>query len=403
MKNTGLTNQDFEVLVMNELTKYPYDTLFNYIPLSLTEGYDLYNYADSHVAKVDAYEAAFIASATAGGWTASIIDSDVYQFMSFNGSTNIYLMWAYVYKWILEDGSGQATYAGSVFFLSYPIAVTIDDTGVTLGAFIAFIEHEIMMGMQLPSSAQVQLYLYESGFELIFNTINIGDILFYSYNLSLTFTGGIIDLAMLLEGPGWLWDNTIEVTLGSYLTNPYNITLSYNTEMTPHDIVRIISLLTGQYLIANGYDIKFEKLQLLQNSGVLIVDFNIMTRETFRDFKNDEGIKEFDEVEVITLWEDSEPGSEDGKGIKPKVKDLFSDIVNTKSRISFEYNIINYLRWGDRICVVNHPDNDFYFGKTYFILDIDQGRDSVRVEAFKIILDSQSFNAMSAQGGINAI
>ena len=158
----------------------------------------------------------------------------------------------------------------------------------------------------------------------------------------------------------------------------YQECVSFNTEMAILDVIRLACLTTSNFLVSDGYSLRFKNIDLVNITNPRLISYYEAVSHTFRPFIGEKEIKDFDEIEAVTLWKDDD--DDNSKYLKPKLKNKLRYLTQTASRIEFEYDW--NIAWGEFIKIINHPRQEKFQFKIFFVYDAEKRKDTTKVKAF---------------------
>ena len=380
-KTTGITMQDFMTYVLPELVNYPYQTLFDFYSWGnfVFPSIDLLVSFSTQVLLYQTQVGGVGWSYTHGGLS-YIWSDDNYVYVLFtakitSSSQGEQYFGAGVKYAILESSEGNIS-------LDIPLAADLVIYWNAFGGYSAEYAWFFTYGGQIQSNASAL-------FPTNPNTAGYSALSYSSVNaITFQIRGAIYSVYAEIDGAA---DTTrtihfSEGELSAVDTDVYDQCVSFNANMTPLSVLRIACLTTAQFLVADGYSIKFKTIDPLNYSGVRSISFNDIIKGTFNPFMAEKQIPDFEEIENVTLWEDVD--GDDGKGLKAKLKNKFRLLRQSEACIKFTYN--GKINWGEVIVINNHPRQSTYEGKDFFVYSAEQNKKNTKVEAFWVTGEGSS-------------
>ena len=396
VKTTGISMSDFILYALPQLLDYPYNTLFNLDAWINSDNIDFELSAD-----MTFWATSLKAAINPIGSFSLLPDADTYSTYLWNDESYVYVLHIFTVAYNTENiiyyfGMGRRyaiEFSGpggiSINKNSLPIIYGTYHTGTSqyntwfLNPTAAQpYAGEIFDGNPYPENASK--LSYESASPTI---LQIRGAPFEAY----VTTGGDYIRTVFLEAIDAI---DIDLTL-------YNKCASFNVDMSPLDVLRLACLTTTQFIMADGYSIKFRTVNLINIDNPRWIGWSKIVKYSFKSFMEDNDLKKFDEIESVTLWEDIVteahiiilPGgigwritpvsTKTGKDLKPELKEKFRYLMETNSRISFEYKG-NSIYWGEFITIVDHPRQKKYTGKIFFVYESEVKEDITKVSAFLV-------------------
>ena len=374
-KETGITMQDFITYVFPHLTENPYKTLFG-----------LYLWGNTSIPIFNL--------ATDFTYHRTQMIADYGALYSYSYADMTYMWWNGEWLYIVYIGKFRLLTGGTYYYFAVGITYRIirtDNGAISFSGGGDININEYFVDNQLPNQEEFWFSGISSRVNLLFPeveidtnnkvsipadsinaiAIQIQEVLFMVYTpVPSDYPPNIIRTISL--------SSEIFSSVGNGL---YQKCISFNTTMSPLDTLRLACLTTTQFIEARGYLIKFRQLDLVNIDNDRWVGWSKIVKKSFNLFLESNDLEEFDEIESVTLWENID--GDNGKNLKPELKEKFRYLMNTDNRISFDY-YGNPIYWGEFIKIVDHPNQSLYELKTFFVYESEIKKDITKVKAFWI-------------------
>ncbi len=175
----------------------------------------------------------------------------------------------------------------------------------------------------------------------------------------------------------------------------FELCTSFTENVSPLFMIRMTCLTKAMYFFADGYDLKFRRIDAAFQDikAHYQIDYNKIIKGSIEETFEINEKYNFEEIEKITFWK-VEPGEditqedlEKSKNLKTRIKGKYSFLKQIDRRIEFDIpksELLGYneIEWSDTFEIINDED---YIGNVFFIYEIDKSDNKIiNIKAFKL-------------------